>query len=86
MRIDVTKATQMSAGGAARVKERKPAEETGAAEPPTDAIALTQLSRAVAEPAPSTPRIERLRHDVQAGTYQVPPATVAHKIVDFLEE
>lgn len=76
----------MSAGGAARAKDRQPVEESSNTEPPTDATALSQLSRAVAEPVPSTPRIERLRRDVSAGTYQVPSAAVASKIVDFLKD
>ncbi len=56
--------------------------QTGATQ--DDAVALSQLSRAVAEPE-SAP-IEQLRLDVNAGSYEVPAPVLAKDIVDFHTE
>ncbi len=50
---------------------------------PNDAVELSRLSQAVAEPGASDTRIEEIRNAVQAGTYQVPPSELAKNIVDF---
>jgi anti-sigma28 factor (negative regulator of flagellin synthesis) len=50
---------------------------------PNDAVALSRLSEAVAGSGPNEARLNQLRLEVQAGTYQVPAAKIASKIVDF---
>lgn len=51
-----------------------------------DAVELSRLSEAVAEPGPNQARLEQLRIEVQAGAYQVPAGDLAKKIVEFHEE
>jgi anti-sigma28 factor (negative regulator of flagellin synthesis) len=46
-------------------------------------VALSRLSEAVAGSGPNEARLNQLRLEVQAGTYQVPAAKIASKIVDF---
>jgi anti-sigma28 factor (negative regulator of flagellin synthesis) len=50
---------------------------------PDDAVTLSRLSEAVGGSGPDEARLNRLRLEVQAGTYQVPAAKIAGKIVDF---
>ncbi len=88
MRIGDPNPPSLSAAGAAGARKREDEDSAGA--PVTslsnDAVALSRLSRAVAEPVPSTPRIERLRREVKAGSYDVPASTLATKLVNFMKE
>jgi anti-sigma28 factor (negative regulator of flagellin synthesis) len=49
---------------------------------PDDAVALSRLSQAIAEPGPSEARLEQLRTEVEAGAYRIAAKEIATKIVD----
>jgi negative regulator of flagellin synthesis FlgM len=55
----------------------------GSSAAPDDAVTLSRLSEAVAGSGPGEARLNQLRLEVQAGTYQVPAPKIAAKIVDF---
>jgi len=64
---------------------RKPAaEKPGSASllSPKDQVDLSRLSAAVTQAGANQPRIEQLRQDVAAGTYQADPLQVSKRIVD----
>jgi anti-sigma28 factor (negative regulator of flagellin synthesis) len=51
-----------------------------------DAVELSRLSRAVAAESAGEARLEELRAQVKAGSYQVPAEEVSKSIVRFHEE
>ncbi len=51
-----------------------------------DAVELSRLSRAVASEGAGEARLEELRAQVKAGTYQVPAEEIGKSIVRFHEE
>jgi anti-sigma28 factor (negative regulator of flagellin synthesis) len=55
----------------------------GSGAAPDDAVTLSRLSEAVGGSGPDEARLNQLRLEVQAGTYQAPAAKIAAKIVDF---
>jgi anti-sigma28 factor (negative regulator of flagellin synthesis) len=52
-----------------------------------DDVGLSRLSQVLTQNSDQTARIEQLRLEVEAGSYQAPASEVSRKIVDFhLEE
>ncbi len=51
-----------------------------------DAVDLSRLSQAVAAESAGEARLEELREQVKAGTYQVPVEKISESIVRFHEE
>ena len=70
--------------GVGQTSPSPPAEAArGASTAPDDAVTLSHLSEAVGGSGPDEARLNQLRLEVQAGTYQAPAAKIAAKIVDF---
>jgi anti-sigma28 factor (negative regulator of flagellin synthesis) len=56
-------------------------------EKPQDSAELSRLSEALAAPPSDEARLERLRLEVAAGTYEAPASDISRKIVeDSLED
>jgi anti-sigma28 factor (negative regulator of flagellin synthesis) len=52
--------------------------------PASDQVSLSGLARLVS--GPPAPRVEQLRNEVAAGSYQVPPEQISRGIVEFYLE
>ena len=64
--------------------EKAAAEAQGtAAGSPNDPLQLSQLAQALSDDPDHTARIEQLRQQVAAGSYQPPASEVSKKIVDY---
>jgi flagellar biosynthesis anti-sigma factor FlgM len=75
-------ATNSKATGQPLEKAAAEAQDT-AAGLPTDAVQLSRLAQALSEDSDRSARIEQLRQQVAAGSYQPPASEVSKRIVDF---
>lgn len=83
MRIgDLNTASVNPAGNPATRRQPEPLTPAGSG----DAVELSRLSKAVTAEGASQARLEELRAQVKAGTYQVPPEEISKSIVRFHEE
>jgi flagellar biosynthesis anti-sigma factor FlgM len=75
-------ATNSKATGQPLEKAAAEAPDT-AAGLPDDAVQLSRLAQALSEDSDRSARIEQLRQQVAAGSYQPPTSEVSKRIVDF---